>query len=58
MSQLWGDLLAMLALPCQLSHCVLACVSLCMYSKGRAFSRFMPCACCMLTQLVCFRWLD
>jgi hypothetical protein len=24
---------------------------------GRASDRFMPCTCCLLTQLVCYRWL-
>jgi hypothetical protein len=31
--------------------------ALCMYVLGRASDRFMPCACCLLTQLVCYRWL-
>jgi hypothetical protein len=30
---------------------------LCMYVLGRASDRFMPCTCCLLTQLVCNRWL-
>jgi hypothetical protein len=31
--------------------------ALCIYVLGRASDRFMPCTCCLLTQLVCYRWL-
>src|SRR5512147_2446133 len=42
---------------CHVSSPLHACLcQLCMCCMGRAFSRFMPCTCCMLSQLVCYRW--
>ena len=50
-----------LFMPCiAMSVLSAACMfvsALCMYVLGRASDRFMPCTCCLLTQLVCYRWL-